>query len=62
MKTPIELKIEKFTEAEEEYLVATSEKLECLVAEGKTIEEVVEIAQDVAKTLLELNFYTSLEI
>ncbi len=54
MKTLIKLKIEKFTEAEEEYFVATSEELEGLVAEGKTIEQVVEIAQDVAKTLLEL--------
>ena len=54
MKTLIKLKIEKFTESKEEYFVATSEELEGLVAEGKTIEEVVEIAQDVAKTLLQL--------
>ena len=54
MKTLITLKIEKFGEQEEEYFVATSDDLEGLVAEGKTIEEVIEIAQDVAKVLLEL--------
>ncbi len=54
MKTLITLKIEKFVEQEEEYFVATSDDLEGLVAEGKTIEEVIEIAQDVAKVLLEL--------
>ena len=54
MKTLITLKIEKFIEQEEEYFVATSDDLEGLVAEGKTIEEVIEIAQDVAKVLLEL--------
>jgi predicted RNase H-like HicB family nuclease len=54
MKTLIKLKIEKFLEQEEEYFVATSDDLEGLVAEGKTIEEVIEIAQDVAKVLLEL--------
>ncbi len=54
MKTLIKLKIEKFVEQEEEYFVATSDDLEGLVAEGKTIEEVIEIAQDVAKVLLEL--------
>ena len=62
MKTLIELKIEKFTKAEEEYFVATSEELEGLVAEGKTIEEVVEIAQDVAKILLQLDVDTFLGI
>ncbi len=54
MKTLIKLKIEKFFEQEEEYFVATSDDLEGLVAEGKTIEEVLEIAQDVAKILLQL--------
>ena len=54
MKTLIKLKIEKFIEQEEEYFVATSDDLEGLVAEGKTIEEVIEIAQDVAKLLLQL--------
>ena len=54
MKTLIKLKIEKFVEQEEEYFVATSDDLEGLVAEGKTIEQVIEIAQDVAKLLLQL--------
>lgn len=54
MKTLIKLKIEKFIEQEEEYFVATSDDLEGLVAEGKTINEVIEIAQDVAKMLLQL--------
>lgn len=54
MKTLIRLKIEKFSENNQEYFVATSDDLEGLVAEGKTIEEVIEIAQDVAKILLEL--------
>ncbi len=54
MKTLIKLKIEKFVEQEEEYFVATSDDLEGLVAEGKTIEEVLEIAQDVTKLLLQL--------
>jgi len=54
MKTLINLKIEKLVEEQEEYFVATSEDLEGLVAEGKTIEEVIDIAQDIAKVLLEL--------
>lgn len=54
MKTLIKLKIERFIEKNQEYFVATSDDLQGLVAEGKTIEEVIEIAQDVAKILLEL--------
>ncbi|MGI0482086.1 type II toxin-antitoxin system HicB family antitoxin [Geminocystis sp. CENA526] len=59
MKTLIRLKIEKFIENKEEYFVATSDDLEGLVAEGKTIEEVIKIAQDVAKILLELEQETT---
>ncbi len=62
MKTLIRLKIEKFIENNEEYFVATSNDLEGLVAEGKTIEEVIDIAQNVAKVLLELEQETSSEI
>ena len=62
MKTLINLKIEKFIEQEEEYFVATSDDLEGLVAEGKTIEEVIEIAQDVAKVLLELEKETDSKV
>jgi predicted RNase H-like HicB family nuclease len=62
MKTLIKLKIEKFVEQEEEYFVATSDDLEGLVAEGKTIEQVIEIAQDVAKVLLELEKETDSKV
>ncbi|MTF40613.1 type II toxin-antitoxin system HicB family antitoxin [Cyanobacterium aponinum] len=53
MKTLIRLKIEKFKEDNITYFVATSDDLEGLVAEGETVEQVLEIAQDVAKILLE---------
>jgi predicted RNase H-like HicB family nuclease len=59
MKTLIKLQIEKFTEKNQEYFVATSDDLEGVVAEGKTIKEVIEIAEDVAKILLELEKETS---
>ena len=45
----INLTIEKLPEG---YYVATSPDVQGLVAEAKTIEKVVEIAEDVAKTLL----------
>lgn len=54
MKTLIRLKIERFFENETEYFVATSDDLQGLVAEGKTIQEAIEIAEDVAKGLLAL--------
>ena len=54
MKTLIRLKIERFVENEEVYFVASSDDLQGLVAEGKTIEETIEIAGDVAKELLSL--------
>ncbi|ACK67207.1 conserved hypothetical protein [Rippkaea orientalis PCC 8801] len=53
MKTLITLKIEKFEEKGQEYFVATSDQIQGLVAEGDTIEEVVEIASDLAKILIE---------
>ncbi len=59
MKTLIKLKIEKFIENNEEYFVATSEDLKGLVSEGKTIEEVIKIAEDVAKILWELQTETN---
>ncbi|MEA5508764.1 DUF1902 domain-containing protein [Crocosphaera sp. UHCC 0190] len=55
MKTLITLKIEKFEEKGQEYFVATSDQIQGLVAEGNTIEEVVEIASDLAKSLIELD-------
>ena len=62
IKTLIKLKIEKFIEKEEEYFVATSDDLEGLVAEGKTIEETIEIAQDVARVLLELENENNIKV
>lgn len=59
MKTLIKLKIEKLIEKEEEYFVATSDDLQGLVAEGKTLQEVIEIAEDLAKILLELEKETN---
>ncbi|MGK7941047.1 MAG: DUF1902 domain-containing protein [Crocosphaera sp.] len=55
MKTLITLKIEKFEEKEQEYFVATSDQIQGLVAEGNTIEEVIEIASDLAKILIEMD-------
>lgn len=54
MQTLIRLKIEKFLEDGQEYFVATSDDLQGLVAEGKTLQEAIEIAEDVAKILLDL--------
>ena len=54
MQTLIRLSIERFIEEGEEYFVATSDDLQGLVAEGKTVQEAIEIAEDVAKVLLDL--------
>ena len=55
MKTLIKLQIEKFQEKGKEYFVATSDQIQGLVAEGNTIEEVVAIASDLARILIELD-------
>ena len=55
MKAIVKLKIERFEEQEEEYFVATSDEIQGLVAEGKTVEEAVAIAEDLARILLELD-------
>lgn len=55
MKAIFKLKIERFEEEEEEYFVATSDEIQGLVAEGKTISETVAIAEDLARILLELD-------
>ena len=63
MQTLIRLKIERFIEDGQEYFVATSEDLQGLVTEGRTVQEAIEIAEDVSKVLLDLereknqNFY-----
>ena len=54
MKTLIKLKIEQFEEQGQKYFVATSDDLQGLVAQGETLETVVEIAEDIARVLLEL--------
>ena len=54
MKTLIKLKIERFEEEGQEYFVATSDELQGLVAEGETVAKVIEIAEDVARILLEI--------
>lgn len=55
MKTIIKLSIERFEENAEEYFVATREDIQGLVAEGNTIEEVIDIASDLARLLVELD-------
>ena len=54
MKTLIKLKIERFEAEGQEYFVATSDELQGLVAEGETVEKVMEIAEDVVRILLEI--------
>lgn len=62
MKKKIQLKIEKLSELGEDYYLATSEDVQSLVAEGQTIEEVIEIASDLAQILLELQQHQSSEL
>ncbi|BAZ29208.1 hypothetical protein NIES4074_16470 [Cylindrospermum sp. NIES-4074] len=50
----IRLKVEKCIEEGQKYFVATSDDLQGLVAEGKTVQEAIEIAENVAKILLDL--------
>ena len=46
----IDLNIEKLPEG---YFLATSEQVQGLVAQGRTINETIEIARDVARKILE---------
>lgn len=55
MKAIIKLIIERFEEQGEEYFVATSNDIQGLVAQGKTVGEAVTIAEDLARILLELD-------
>ena len=50
MEKVIELHIEKLPEG---FYLATSDSIQGLVAQGRTIAETVEIARDVAKKLIE---------
>jgi predicted RNase H-like HicB family nuclease len=47
----VTLHIEKFPEG---VYVATSDEIQGLVAQGRTIQETIEIARDVAKKLIEM--------
>ena len=50
MEKIINIKIEKLPEG---YYLATSDKIQGLVAQGRTVSETIEIARDVAKKLIE---------
>jgi len=51
MERVVNLHIEKLPEG---YYLATSDSIQGLVAQGRTISETIEIAKDVAKKLLEV--------
>jgi predicted RNase H-like HicB family nuclease len=51
METIINIQIEKLPEG---FYLATSEYLQGLVAQGRTISETIEIARDAAKKIIEL--------
>ncbi|MEO1784257.1 hypothetical protein V4762_04170 [Thermodesulfobium sp. 4217-1] len=51
MEKIINIKIERLPEG---LYLATSEDIQGLIAQGRTIEETTEIARDVAKNLIEL--------
>ncbi|OGU28924.1 MAG: DUF1902 domain-containing protein [Ignavibacteria bacterium GWA2_35_9] len=50
MERIVNIKIEKLPEG---YYLATSDNVQGLVAQGRTISETIEIARDVAKKLIE---------
>lgn len=54
MQTVITLTIERLHEQGQDYYVATSDDLQGLVAQGDTLDEVTEVATDLARILLEL--------
>ncbi|MCW1311771.1 MAG: DUF1902 domain-containing protein [Candidatus Rehaiarchaeum fermentans] len=51
MEKIINIKIEKLPEG---LYLATSDDIQGLIAQGRTIEETIEIARDIAKKLMEL--------
>jgi predicted RNase H-like HicB family nuclease len=53
MEHIIKLTIEQHIENGESYYLATSSDVQGLVAEGRTLAETIEIAQDVAKLILQ---------
>jgi len=55
METIVNLKIEKiFRDDGSHYFLATSDDVQGLVAQGSTLDEVVEIAEDLTKMIFEL--------
>jgi predicted RNase H-like HicB family nuclease len=55
MQRMIRLKIERLQENDQEYFLATSDDIKGLLAQADTLAEVVEIAQDVAQNLIEMD-------
>ncbi len=53
MEHIIKLTIEQHSENGESYYLATSSDVQGLVAEGRTLVETIEIAQDLAKLILQ---------
>lgn len=53
MEHIIKLTIEQHSENGESYYLATSPDIQGLVAEGQTLAETIEIAQDLAKLILQ---------
>ena len=53
MEHIIKLAIEQHTENDESYYLATSPDIQGLVAQGRTLAETIEIAQDLAKLILQ---------
>lgn len=58
MEKKINIHIEKLPEG---YYLATSDNLQGLVAQGRTIEETIEIARDIAKKLLEAQSFEKIK-
>ena len=59
MEKFINLHIEKLPEG---YYLATSDQIQGLVAQGRTISETIEIARDVAKKLIEAQNEENIEL
>jgi len=59
MEKVINLHIEKLPEG---YYLATSDQIQGLVAQGRTISETIEIARDVAKKLIEAQNEDDIEL
>ena len=58
MEKRINIHIEKLPEG---YYLATSDNLQGLVAQGRTIAETIEIARDIAKKLLEVQSFENIK-